>query len=503
MLSTKIIFRTMTLLLVLPAMMLTTACSSDDDMTQALLTETSADNTEGYPMYVEISASRDMTTRATYDEENRKMKFSEGDKLLINGHHENGDNSAYSFAGILNWNSGDVFSGIIYSQNPYNGSPETMMSEASNTSLNQNNKFTATLLPSGFESVGYLGYSEEYAYSNSLTEDWSKAFVAGDMATGVAQLACERATTYDNGIELKPKNAILFCTVGELTANTSYSFTVNNETNSPSGSVTANENKTVFFSVAFPEDSENKAYQFKKDNETETPLGERMLLAGNIYLVNYPDAIASVDLGLTSGTLWATVNVGASKPEEFGTYVSWAGVTPRDKYIVAYCPYHKWGLLMKYCIKEQRNLGYCVDYDDKTELEACDDVATVQWGNNWCTPTEEQFQELLAETTQKIITKNGVKCMEFTSKTKSTTIILPIAGRYVSDNDLSTTTDKFESENGWYWSKTLNVDKTKYNASRLAKSLRIYDENETWKTAVTPSWRPYGLPVRPVRNSSN
>ena len=98
-----------------------------------------------------------------------------------------------------------------------------------------------------------------------------------------------------------------------------------------------------------------------------------------------------VDLGLPSGTLWATCNVGASKPEEYGVYFAWGETEPKSNYDWSTYKYYNGSpeTMTKYCTNN--DMGRV---DNKTELEAMDDAATVNWGSNWQTPSKEQFEEL-------------------------------------------------------------------------------------------------------------
>lgn len=103
-----------------------------------------------------------------------------------------------------------------------------------------------------------------------------------------------------------------------------------------------------------------------------------------------------IDLGLPSGTLWATCNVGASKPSAHGTYFAWGETSRKFKYR---WKNYKFGDedegVTKYCT--QSGYGYKGFSDNKIELECSDDVATKKWGNGWCTPSVEQFRELRNE----------------------------------------------------------------------------------------------------------
>ena len=104
-----------------------------------------------------------------------------------------------------------------------------------------------------------------------------------------------------------------------------------------------------------------------------------------------------IDLGLPSGTLWATMNVGASTPEQRGDYFSWGETKPKKEY--------SWNTY-KYSIRdnskffhENQQTKYCTQEDEgtvdhKAELEPTDDAATTNWGSEWRMPSREQWKEL-------------------------------------------------------------------------------------------------------------
>ena len=117
-----------------------------------------------------------------------------------------------------------------------------------------------------------------------------------------------------------------------------------------------------------------------------------------------------VDLGLPSGTLWATCNIGASKPEEYGDYFAWGETEPKDYYEWSN---YKWcngseNTLTKYC--SDSDYGYNGFVDNKTELDPEDDAAYVNWGASWRMPTVEQVDELIDNCTFQRVQRNGVVC---------------------------------------------------------------------------------------------
>lgn len=124
-----------------------------------------------------------------------------------------------------------------------------------------------------------------------------------------------------------------------------------------------------------------------------------------------------VDLGLPSGTLWATYNIGATSPEQFGSYFAWGETSPKSTYTDA-----NYQLSTKYTA-----------LDGLTVLEPSDDAAVVQWGNGWRMATVDEYNELLAWCTSSWTTYNGVQGLLLTSKINGDEIFFPAAG--AKDND--------------------------------------------------------------------
>ena len=163
---------------------------------------------------------------------------------------------------------------------------------------------------------------------------------------------------------------------------------------------------------------------------------------------NASDEREWVDLGLPSGTLWATMNVGADTPEGYGDYFAWGETAPKENYT---WETYRWcngyfNTMTKYCTSS--------DYgtiDDKTELDPEDDAATVNWGPSWRMPTTEQQLELRNECTWTWTELNGVSGKMVTGP-NGNTIFLPATGCLLFD--------RFDKVglHGWYWSRTLGLD---------------------------------------------
>lgn len=201
-----------------------------------------------------------------------------------------------------------------------------------------------------------------------------------------------------------------------------------------------------------------------------------------------------VDLGLPSGTLWATCNVGASKPEECGDYFAWGETTPKENY---------WWDTYKWCKgSEKTQTKYCVakDYgtvDGLTQLESADDAATANWGEEWRMPTREELEELLVKCDWEDICYDGsdVKGLLLTSRANGNSIFMPYTGMY---------TDKQDVYNGGisflYWSATLTEEEGLYEEELKAVSHCAYSfQFDLYDLIVAESFRAVGLCVRPVR----
>lgn len=201
-----------------------------------------------------------------------------------------------------------------------------------------------------------------------------------------------------------------------------------------------------------------------------------------------PAGVEAVDLGLPSGTLWANMNVGASKAEDYGGYFAWGETAPQsdNRYNLES---YKWcngsyNTLTKYCNKS--SYGYNGFSDNLTVLLPEDDAATANWGGDWCMPTIAQFSELIKNTTSEWTTQNGMKGYKFTSKTNGNSIFLPAAGGR-RDDYLSNA-----GSSGYYWSSTLYEADPGYARYLYFRSGGVYTGDH---------YRYSGLPVRPVRKN--
>lgn len=190
-----------------------------------------------------------------------------------------------------------------------------------------------------------------------------------------------------------------------------------------------------------------------------------------------------VDLGLPSGLKWATCNVGATKPEEYGCYYAWGETTTKSSYG---WESYKWcngsdDTQTKYC--SNASYGQNGFTDDKIVLELADDVAYANLGGSWRMPTSAEWTELREKCTWRWTTLNGVNGFEVKG-TNGNFIFLPMAGMRF-DNQL-----EYTGSSGYYWSSSLYSDDPRSACSVFLESSIVYMELDFPRC--------YGLSVRAV-----
>ena len=123
-----------------------------------------------------------------------------------------------------------------------------------------------------------------------------------------------------------------------------------------------------------------------------------------------------VDLGLS--VKWATCNVGASSPEDYGDYFAWGETETKETYE----SYNS--LIRGFSISDLESQGYI---DSEGNLTPLHDAATANWGGNWRMPTKEEIEELEEECSWKWTTLNGIKGYKITGLNDNC-IFLPAQG---------------------------------------------------------------------------
>lgn len=198
-----------------------------------------------------------------------------------------------------------------------------------------------------------------------------------------------------------------------------------------------------------------------------------------------------VDLGLTSGTLWATCNLGAEDPADMGYYFAWGETEPKTTYnwsTYAHCNGTNTSFT-KYCQANDIWAGGGMP-DGLTILQSEDDAATQLWGDEWCMPTSGQLAELndcRKEYTSRQYNGKTIYGIKFYNRISgSPTLFLPISG--IVKNETTT------YDNGYYWAN---------NASKDVKGSSFYISVEdgviTAMKIINTQNRCYGMTIRPVR----
>ncbi len=225
-----------------------------------------------------------------------------------------------------------------------------------------------------------------------------------------------------------------------------------------------------------------------QDGDGYITVGDVTWVYNVLLYVSHDDGHDYIDLGLPSGTQWATMNVGASSPEDYGDYFAWGETSPKDVYDLST---YKWCngdyyQLTKYCTSG--DYGYNGFTDGKTELDPEDDAATAAWGAEWRMPSKDQMEELYNNCTSEWTTRNGVNGRLFTSNINGASLFLPAAG-YRGTSSL------YEAGTlGDYWSRTLDSSYPGY-----AYDLYFSLGNVDWGILG----RDYGQSVRAVRVPQN
>ena len=170
-----------------------------------------------------------------------------------------------------------------------------------------------------------------------------------------------------------------------------------------------------------------------------------------------------VDLGLPSGLKWATCNVGASNPEDYGDYYAWGELSTKDEYTESNCSTY------------EKSIGIISGNPHY-------DVARAKWGGNWRMPTRTEFEELIRNCTWEWTTKGGHNGYKVTGP-NGNSIFLPAAGYRGG-------ADTYNAESyGFYWSATSLESGTQY-----ARDLLFHSGYR----ATYWNYRRKGLSVRPV-----
>ena len=182
-----------------------------------------------------------------------------------------------------------------------------------------------------------------------------------------------------------------------------------------------------------------------------------------------------VDLGLS--VKWATQNVGASSPSDYGGYFAWGETRPKSSYTWSNC---------FDCLDSTGDSWGIYKIGGKTSISPTSghDTARENWGGTWRMPTEAEFEELCNKCDWTWTSKGGHNGYLVTSKTNGNSIFLPAAG-------FRDGTDRFDvGEYGSFWSSTLSSSNSSYACG-------LYFDS-SYRNTSYGNERSFGQSVRPV-----
>ena len=276
--KTKNIFKTLALAMLMPTMLLTTACSSEDDVVNSNLANIETVANKGYALPVTVNVTRegDATMRAAFD--GSKLNFGAGDQLFVKGKDASAGGTGF-FAGTLTWQSGGTFSGTILTEKEYSGTIDALFAKEGTL---------ATLIPANYGKYPYLSFTNEGTCSASLNYDITKTF-ATSKATAVEQFSYEVGSyTSGTGFALHPANAILNFTITGLAASTEFAVAFSDNIDfTISGNVTTNVSGTATFAIGVYGDTDLNKFSLTVGGKS-IPLvsSSKVLEAGKIYNIN-------------------------------------------------------------------------------------------------------------------------------------------------------------------------------------------------------------------------
>lgn len=271
--KTKNIFKTLAFAILMPAMLLTTACGKET---------VNDENTDGkgfaLPVTVNVSREGDDATKATYTDNGDgtgSLGFSTGDKLFVKGNDYSAGGAGF-FAGTLTWQSGGTFSGTILTENTYSGTIDALFTAGS---------ALVTLLPANYGNYPYLYFTNKDTYSASINYDATKTF-ATSKAIAVEQFSFEvGGYTSGTGFALHPANAILNFTITGLAASTNVTATLTDGSSlTISGEVTTNASGTATFAIGVYGYTDLNEFSLTVAGNAITLVSSsKVLTAGKIY----------------------------------------------------------------------------------------------------------------------------------------------------------------------------------------------------------------------------
>ena len=502
------IFKTLALAMLMPAMVLTTACSNDDDLVN---NENTA--TKGYSLPVTINVTRqgdEPATRASYNESTRKLEFSEGDKLFVSGQD---NNTVGTFKGVLTWVSGGTFSGSINTQNEYTGTADALLTDAPYV--------TATLLPAGYESYAFLSIEDETDCYGWVSMDLSKAFAPTKKAA-VEQFSYEYVSKYSSGFALAPQNAILSFTISGLAANTEVAVLFKDayDTGATPVNVTTDASGVATFAVAVYNNDNIDYYTLTVDGiditlpAKKAEKGHIYKISSNPYLLSGVFSVSSTkkvkfskgNLRYASGTWsffdnqydyytsysadardkfgWSTsattygMNTSTSSSTYSGDFVDWGATMGTGWFTLSSA---EWAYLFE--TRSASTVGGTADgHYAKAKVNGVQGV--ILFPDTYTHPDGVTAPKGVNATDNTGWNGNSYTVEDWTKMESAGCVFLPAAG-YRTSSSVS-----FDGTIGFYWSATSYGSNNAYDVNFNSGDLNPANENTT---------RYYGFSVRLVR----
>ncbi len=295
-----------------------------------------------------------------------------------------------------------------------------------------------------------VGYGNEVSFT-TMAYEVPQITIANPTKYSASTATIDCEVTFDGGLEVTERGVCY-----STTSNPTYS-----------SSKVQNGSGLGAYSCELSNLSENTTYYVRAYAKNAEGIGYSREVSFTTRTRTYMDGYEYVDLGLS--VKWASYNIGATKPEEYGDYFAWGETEPKEVYdwsTYKHCRGSN-NILTKY----NTNSSYGT-VDNKTELDAIDDAAVVNWSGSWRMPTDAEWTELREQCTWIWTTQNGVNGCKVTSKSNGNSIFLPAVG-----------------DTGEYWSSSLRTDYP-YNARGVdVNSILVYRYDYG---------RYYGRSVRPV-----
>ena len=281
--------------LAIPAMLLTTACSSDDAQ-NIEPTNPTEEAFRGYVRHVTVNASRsdDDATRANYNGKN--LLFSEGDQIFYGGYNS----QTGKYAMLVDYKSANTFEGDLYTQKEYTGSITDLFSEVTRN--------YAVFVPAGYENFDHITINNKDTYNMSVSRD-TRHTMAPTKKIAIEQFFDEEASMWDNtnGFQFRALNGVIGFTLNGLEPSTTYNMTFRSKTGSTvfdiTGTATSDNTGTATFAVGTTTSSIYTQYFLIIDDGgkyMDIDLGTKAIQANHIVTVTPMSVTAKTILDLST-----------------------------------------------------------------------------------------------------------------------------------------------------------------------------------------------------------